>query len=83
MKRLSAPWGLASTRAMTRRSTVQLFADLSLFAREAAEGGVLGAGANLAQRHGVAGQTEDGADTLTLAPPHRFGAPLHGCRRAR
>ncbi len=66
---------------MTRRSTFQLFggvaeitvaADLFRLPREPAQGGVLGERADLSQQHRIAGQAEDVADALALAPSHRL-----------
>src|SRR5260370_39505048 len=51
-------------------------ADLLRFTRDAAEGGVLGERADLTQQHRVAGEAEDVADTLTLAPCHRLGPAI-------
>ncbi len=52
---------------------IAVAADLFAFASEAAKGGVLGQQADLAQQHRVAGQPEDVADALALAPRHRLG----------
>ena len=47
--------------------------DLFRPAVEAADGGILGEIADLAQQHAVAGEAEDVADALALAPCHRLG----------
>src|SRR5439155_9055940 len=82
-KRLSAPWGPASTRAITRRSVSQLCggiaqfavaADLAGLAVDPAERGILGETADPAQQHRIAGEAEDVADALALAPRHSLGA---------
>ena len=61
---------------------IAVAADLVALAVEAAERGVLGERADLAQQHRVAGQAEDVADALALAPRHRLGPARNGCRRA-
>jgi hypothetical protein len=54
-------------------SEVTVAADLVAFTLEKAESGVLGEGADLAQQHRIAGQAEDVADAVALAPRHRLG----------
>jgi hypothetical protein len=51
---------------------IAVAADLLRFARDAAQGGVLGKRTNLAQQHWIAGKAEDVADAVALAPSHRL-----------
>src|ERR1044072_3788280 len=50
--------------------------DFLPLAIEATESGILGERADLAQQHLVAGQPEDVADPMALAPHHRLGAAV-------
>src|SRR6476620_1714725 len=52
---------------------IAVAADLFSLAGDAAESGVLVERADLAQQHRIAGQSEDVADALALAPCHCFG----------
>ena len=79
MKRLSLPCGEASTRPITRRSTCQLpggvaelavAAHLVALARDPAERRVLGQIGDPGEQDLVAGEAEDVADPVVLAPRH-------------
>src|SRR5260370_10442417 len=48
-------------------------ADLVSLPTDPTHGGILGEMADPAQQHRVAGEAEDVADALALAPRHRFG----------
>src|SRR5260370_36371216 len=62
-------------------------ADLVSLTTDPADGGILGEMADPAQQHRVAGEAEDVADALALAPRHRLGpgamavAPHHDVDR--
>ena len=82
MKRLSAPWSDASTRAMTRRSAVPglggvgelaVAADLRGPALDPPQRRLLGEVRDAPEQHRVAGQAEDVADAVALAPAHGLG----------
>jgi hypothetical protein len=68
MNRLSVPRGPASTQAMTRRSTVQFLAA----SRKSPWRRTLSPSPSLPQQHRVAGQAEDVAQPVALAPSHRL-----------
>ena len=79
MKRLSTPWP-ASTRAMTRRSVLSFrgVAQIAVAAdalphRPSGPRHPRRSQADLAQQHLVAGQAEDVADPIALAPRHGLG----------
>jgi hypothetical protein len=82
IKRLSAPWGAGLDTsddaaldgpAFGGVAELAIAADLFPVTVKAAEGSVLGERADLAQQYRVAGQPEDVADAVALAPCHGFG----------
>src|SRR5687768_1599838 len=84
MKRLSLPCGEASTRPTTRLNLpapggvaeLAVAAHLVSLAQGAGDSRVLGQIGNLGREDLVAGEAEDVADTVALAPRHGLGPAI-------